>query len=26
VELVDLAKASHGFSAHVQRMGILWNG
>ena len=25
VELIDLAKASPGFSAHVQRTGILWN-
>jgi predicted nucleotidyltransferase len=26
VELVDLAKVSPGFSAYVQRTGILWNG
>jgi predicted nucleotidyltransferase len=25
VELIDLAKASPGFSSHVQRAGILWN-
>jgi predicted nucleotidyltransferase len=26
VELVDLSKASDGFSSHVQRMGTPWNG
>ena len=25
VDLIDLAKASPGFAAHVQRVGILWN-
>jgi hypothetical protein len=25
VELIDLAKASPGFAAHVQRVGIPWN-
>jgi predicted nucleotidyltransferase len=25
VELIDLAKTSPGFSAHVQRVGIPWN-
>ena len=26
VELIDLAKASPSFSAHVQKVGIPWNG
>ncbi len=25
VELIDLAKASPGFAAHVKRVGIPWN-